>query len=173
MIIYLDYDGVLHADRVYRTKRGVEMVDGAGTLFEHAGILVDALASYPDVKIVLSTAWVRGLGFDRAKGYLPVALQARIIGATYHSSFERLTEDQLGFNWAKLTRHEQIFLHAARHDITNWFAIDDDHRDWPDIQFDQLVPTIGTRGLSDPAAQKRLNELLKLATGGDTEKAEL
>lgn len=29
MVIYLDYDGVLHADRVFRTKHGVEMMRGA------------------------------------------------------------------------------------------------------------------------------------------------
>lgn len=85
MILFLDYDGVLHSSEVYLVRRQPVLRDEPGmTLFQHAPLLIEALASRPDIKIVLSTSWVARLGYDRAKGYLPVALQARVIGATWH-----------------------------------------------------------------------------------------
>ena len=160
MIIYLDYDGVLHADEAYRTKRGVEL-RGGGQLFEHAGILIDALAPYPDARIILSTSWVRELGFDRARSYLPDDLARLVIGSTYHSKMESDDDFRSNMQWGMMTRHEQIYSHAARHQIRHWFAIDDDHADWPDIQFDQLVATKGKLGLNDFFAKQQLNKLLK------------
>jgi hypothetical protein len=159
LIIYLDFDGVLHADEAYRTPRGIEL-RCAGTLFEHAGILIDALAPYPDARIILSTSWVRELGFNRAKEYLPDDLARLVIGATYHTKIERDEEFTSNMRWTTMTRYEQIYSHAVRHQIGHWFAIDDDHAEWPDVQSDQLVATNGKLGLNDFFAKQQLNKLL-------------
>lgn len=50
--------------------------------FQHAPLLIEALANRPDIKIVLSMSWVARLGFDRAKSYLPAELGERVIVAT-------------------------------------------------------------------------------------------
>lgn len=66
VILYLDYDGALHGDELYRTKNGI-MRKGSWNLFEHAVILVEALKPCPDVGIILSTSLVRELGFKQSE----------------------------------------------------------------------------------------------------------
>ena len=164
MILYLDYDGVLHADDVYRTKKGIALKNG-GALFEHAHMLTRAIESYPEVKIVLSTSWVRELGFSRAKKYLPSELQARVSGSTYHSSYE--SEDFASTPWNTLSRYEQIARHVSRHNVTNWLAVDNDNEGWPESQTHRLVHTDDLLGLSEPAAQQRLLTVIQSLTGSE------
>lgn len=83
-LLFLDFDGVLHPDAVYRTRRGVEL-RAEGKLFMWAPRLVEALAEHPDVSIVLSTSWVRNIGFQRARK----ALQ---LGCISGSSAQRGTQ---------------------------------------------------------------------------------
>lgn len=162
MILFLDFDGVLHADDVYRTKKGLVILSG-GTLFEHASLLAAALEPHPEVKIVLSTSWVRVFGFSQAKPsqakkrLLP-QLQDRVVGATYHSDFER--EDYTGTPWCNLTRFEQISRHVTRNKITDWLALDNDKKGWPESQYHRLVHTKDRLGLGEVAAQQRLAEAL-------------
>ena len=81
----LHYDSAL-----WHPSRGVYLEAPAGyVLFQHVGLLEDALLPHPDVRIVLSTNWARALRFSRAKRRLPVSLQARAIGATYHTELTR------------------------------------------------------------------------------------
>ena len=85
MIIYLDFDGVLHDEDVIWTRQsGISMRTPERTLFEWEPILVDLLAPYPDVQIVLSTSWVRVKGFSYAKGRLSAPIRDLVIGATFH-----------------------------------------------------------------------------------------
>ena len=167
--LFLDYDGVLHADDVYRNKSGIALKSG-GTLFEHAHILAVAIEHfsdnfsaqkntqknepYPEINIVLSTSWVRELGFERAKKYLPPSLQSRVTGATYHSSFE--LDDGLQMPWVLLNRYEQIARHVMKHNIKDWLAVDNDNEGWPSTLNHRLVHTNDDLGLGDLAAQQRL-----------------
>lgn len=161
--LFLDYDGVLHADDVYRSKSGIALQSG-GTLFEHAHILAVAIEHFsvqknephPEVNIVLSTSWVRELGFERAKKYLPPSLQNRVTGATYHSSFE--LDDGLvpQTPWVLLNRYEQIERYVLKHNIKNWLAVDNDNEGWPEKLAHHLVHTDDDLGLSSLAAQQRL-----------------
>lgn len=155
-ILFLDYDGVLHADDVYCNKSGIALKSG-GTLFEHATILAAAIEPHPNLKIVLSTSWVRELGFNRAKKYLPPSLQSRVTGAIYHSSFD--LEDGL-IPWGVLARYEQIARHVMKHRITDWIAVDNDNEGWPETLAHHLVHTDDDLGLSDLAAQQRLSLVL-------------
>jgi hypothetical protein len=156
--LFLDYDGVLHADDVYRTKKGIALKSG-GALFEHAHVLAAAIEPHPEVKIVLSTSWVRELGFSRAKKYLSEVLQARVRGSTYHTGYE--ADEFIGTPWTSLTRYEQIARHVARHNLTNWLAVDNDNEGWPESLAHRLVHTDGWLGLGDPAAQICLATVLK------------
>ena len=158
-ILFLDYDGVLHADDVYRNKSGIALKSG-GTLFEHAAILAAAIDPHPNVKIVLSTSWVRELGFNRAKKYLPPLLQSRVTGATYHSRFE--LDDGLvpQTPWGLLNRYEQIARHVMKHNIMDWIAVDNDNEGWPEKLEHRLVHTDDWLGLGDPEAQQRLSLVL-------------
>lgn len=153
MILFLDFDGVLHSSEVYLIRQQpVLRAEEGMTLFQHAPLLVEALAERPDIRIVLSTSWVARLGFDRTKAYLPPALQARVIGATWHRHAGLLKND-----WFLLSRYVQIESYVRRHRLTHWLAIDDDAEGWPLAERHHLVHcTDESTGISNQTAHTRL-----------------
>jgi hypothetical protein len=89
-ILYLDFDGVLHHEAVFFSpSKGLyikaEQASVGHVLFQHAPLLIEMLDPHPDIKIVLSTSWVRQYGCYRVAKRLPQALRERVIGATFHS----------------------------------------------------------------------------------------
>ncbi|UZT80861.1 HAD domain-containing protein [Ectopseudomonas chengduensis] len=122
-VVFLDFDGVLHPDSVFLIGKEPKL-RGNGQLFMWAPLLTEILMEFPHVKIVLSTSWVRHLGFHRTRNQLPPVIQNRIIGSTWHSEMARGWADQDW--WDKSTRHDQICRYVARAHLPNWLAIDDD-----------------------------------------------
>lgn len=158
MILFLDFDGVLHPDAVY-LERGRPVLRADGELFMWSRHLVDVLASAPHVRIVLSTSWARELRFNRARDYLPAELRAKVIGATWHSGMA--TDDEhrpLGRDtwWDTSTRYQQIRRYADRAGLAQWIAVDDHPEGWADADRDKLVVTESNLGLSAPSARIRL-----------------
>jgi hypothetical protein len=147
MILFLDFDGVLHPDDVFMTPKGPQL-RSSGDLFMWAAILDDELAPFPKVKIVLSTSWVRQLDFSRAKKRLPKGLQARIVGSTWHSSMSKVWADQIW--WDQTSRHGQISRYVARANITDWIAIDDDAENWASNDLNRLLLADRNHGLTTP-----------------------
>lgn len=153
MILFLDYDGVLHPDAVYLV-RGRPVLQADGELFMWASTLSAALERHPDLQIVLSTSWVRVLGFSRARDFLPDSLRRHVIGATWHSAMGRHHEGlhRLDDNWfVRASRYEQIkrYLSRTTSDAANkWIAIDDDDEGWDEADRRHLVRTSSWTGLS-------------------------
>ena len=157
---YLDYDGVLHHENVARgPRRSALMQEPGRSLFEWAPVLVAALQPYPDVTIVLTTSWVRVLGFDRSKAYLPSALRERVVGATFHRREHGPTRD-LRESWAQLPRGVQVAQDVGRRRPRTWFAIDDAVEEFSPFQVEWLVACDGTTGLGAPNARERLREMV-------------
>lgn len=153
MILFLDFDGVLHPDAVYLQKGGpVLKTDGA--LFMWAEHLEEALDQRSDVEIILSTSWVRIRSFERARKALPSKLRALVTGATWHSQVD-WTE------WSEFTRYQQIRFYLRRRANVEWLAIDDDDEEWGDGDRHRLVLTHPDKGLGDPEAQAKLQWLLR------------
>jgi hypothetical protein len=157
MILFLDFDGVLHPNEVYmQGRQGQQRIvlrcDGHN-LFEHAEWLAGELSTpaYDHVRIVLSTSWVWALGFARARKYLPASLQAKIKSATWHSYRNK-------YEWNAMTRFQQISQYVRRHNLRHWVAVDDNDIGWPELHRDNLVHTNEWGGLGDDAAK---NELLR------------
>ena len=143
LLLYLDFDGVLHYDNArWHPRRGVFLTAPPGyVLFQHVGLLEDALAPYAAVRIVLSTSWVRVFSFSRAVKRLPLGLQARVIGATYHSRMnERAFE--------VMPRGLQVWEDVQRRQPKDWLALDNDGWDWPDAIRHHLTWTDDREGLS-------------------------
>ncbi len=157
-VVYLDFDGVLHPDEVYLQRgQGVVLRSQWGHLFMFAEKLEAALAPYPAVRIVLSTSWVPTLGFDQSKARLPAGLQARIIGATYHSSMDAPTPwGGPSIDWRGMARHQQILRHVRRHGVQDWIAIDDDVDDWPVSTRHRVIACDSDLGLGEIAAHAAL-----------------
>lgn len=72
MILFLDFDGVLHPDPCFDRAR----------LFENAPRLQAALAPYPEVAIVLSTSWRLQRALAELTAPLPASLRERVLGVT-------------------------------------------------------------------------------------------
>ncbi|WP_439892930.1 HAD domain-containing protein (plasmid) [Ralstonia sp. 25C] len=153
MILFLDYDGVLHPDAVYLIH-GRPVLRADGELFMWAPTLTAILERRPDLQIVLSTSWVRVLGFSRARDFLPDSLRRRVIGATWHSAMGRHHEGhhRLDDNWfVRASRYEQIkrYLSKTSSDAAvEWIAIDDDDEGWDESDRRHLVRTSSCTGLS-------------------------
>jgi hypothetical protein len=72
LIVFLDFDGVLHPDPCLQAAR----------LFENAPRLALALYDFPQVALVLSTAWRQAGTFEQLVVLLPEVLRHRVIGVT-------------------------------------------------------------------------------------------
>ena len=159
-ICYLDYDAVLHDGNVLRNRtRGMYIRTPGRAFFEWMPVLEELLAPYPDLKIVLSTTWVRELGFNEAKHELSPALRERVIGSTFlHSHIVKAQFDTM-------PRGMQILGDVERRKPAHWFALDDDAFGWPARYEAHLILTDTRSGLSDPAVQERVRQWLARAYG--------
>ena len=161
-VLYLDFDGVLHHENVlWHPRRGAYLKAPAKfTLFQHAELLEHLLAPYPDVKIVLSTSWVRQYGCSKAAKNLPWKLRERVIGATFHSQM-----DEAEFTSA--SRGMQVWSDVTRRLPWRYLALDDDHMDWPKWALDDFVRTHPEHGISDPAVLEELKQKLARKFGSE------
>jgi len=156
LILYLDFDGVLHHENcLWSTKRGPYLsAPGKYSLFQHAGLLAEMIDPYPQVKIVLSTSWVRRYGCTKAAKQLPPALRSRVIGATFHS--------QMNPNeFYAAPRGMQVWGDVVRRHPQDWIALDDDYLSWPVWCLDKYIRTHEYEGISDPATQAKFAEKLE------------
>jgi len=158
MILFLDFDGVLHPDAAYLVH-GRPVLRAEGELFMWAPLLVEVLADLPKVRIVLSTSWARDLRFTRARDWLPESLRCRVIGATWHSGMNQNLE---GFNamrltwWDNATRYQQIRRYVDRAGLADWVAVDDQPAGWAEADQHHLIQTDGEVGLSDVRVREQL-----------------
>ncbi|MDI4635206.1 hypothetical protein J7U46_19240 [Pelomonas sp. V22] len=159
LLVYLDFDGVVHHQAVYQDRRrGIYMspAEAPGrTLFEWADILVDLLRPFPSLRLVLSSSWCRRPGYSRTIKRLPAELQARFIGGTFHRRAHGANPGA-ELEFASLPRGVQIANDVARRRPRDWLALDDDDRGWPAEHRGRLILCNGERGLSDPATQREL-----------------
>lgn len=159
-VLYLDFDGVLHHEDVYRhPRRGIYFgPKGVGhTLFENAPLLEHLLTPYPDVLIVLSTSWVPSLRYSRAVSKLPPGLKARVVGATFHTRMNRNSFDCL-------SRAQQVLADVDRRQPGAWVAVDDT-LGWPKESMPHFVACDPGAGIADPGVTRDLVAKLQLHFG--------
>lgn len=126
LVLYLDFDGVLHHSDVYwGAERGFHLrAPERYRLFQHVGLLEELLAPHPIINIVLSTSWVQGPqgSFEDALGQLTPLLQTRVIDCTHW--------DQDSNPFAVIPRGVQVSRDVERRQPRKWLAIDDDGEGW-------------------------------------------
>ena len=156
-VLYLDFDGVLHPENAHMTGRGPRIVSPGGhRLLEHAGLLEELLRTYPDVRIVLSTLWVRVYkGVHKVARELPQGLRQRVVGATWHNAMDAEL-------FRAAPRGMQIWADVMRRQPEVWLALDDDWLHWPAWCRDQLVRTDEILGIAEPLVLFGLREKLAL-----------
>lgn len=136
MILFLDFDGVLHPRDVFVEDGQPVLHCGETRLFEYVPVLELALADREDVQIVLSTSWVPVFGYHYSVDRLSPTLQSRVIGATWDARPDGCSEPQ----WQRdLSRYQQIEQYLRRFNVEDWVAIDDDRFGWPENLEGHLV----------------------------------
>lgn len=159
-VLFLDFDGVLHPDDVYRTRSGLEL-RAPGQLMMHAGMLIEILKEFPLVRISLSTSWVRILGYRRARAALPPELQALTVSSTWHSRMPKAPFEGYDMH----SRYQQIHAAVTRAGLTNWLALDDDpFESWSDHDR-RLIRTDPDLGISSVPTQEELRLKLRAMMG--------
>lgn len=159
-VLFLDFDGVLHPDDVYRTRSGL-VLRAPGQLMMHAGILVEILTEFPQVKISLSTSWVRILGYRRARAALPPELQSLTVSSTWHSRMPKAPFEGYDMH----SRYQQICAAVTRAGLTNWIALDDDpFESWPNHDR-RLIRTDPDLGISSVPIKEELRLKLRAMMG--------
>lgn len=159
-VLYLDFDGVLHHENVLWTpRRGIFAGPPGFELFEHAALLDELLRPYPTVRIVLSTSWVREVGYSRSVKRLPPGLQARVVGATFHSEMDKVL-------FSQKTRGQQVIEDVARRRPRGWLALDDTDEGWPSEARRNVLLTDEQMGIGESGMRERIAAaLLHLAAG--------
>jgi hypothetical protein len=160
VILFLDFDGVLHQDAVFRPHNRPLELRAEGTLMMHSFILEKILSDFPAVDLVLSTSWVRELGYQRTLKKIPESLRQRVKGATWHKAMRQGGIDPFSY-W---NRFEQIHSHVRRNGIKQWIALDDLHsgeEGWPEEHRQHLVLCRHEIGIADPAVQAELRQKLR------------
>jgi len=138
-ILFLDFDGVLHAVGTPSEEQLVHLPRFEATLRE-----------YPAVRIVLSTSWQDAYSIRALRALFSEDIAARIVGGTRGADPNRDAP----------TRYGQIqrFLRHGGAPKARWLALDDAVHDFPD-PCPQLVACDAKRGF-DADAEKRLRTAL-------------
>ena len=155
MILFLDFDGVLHPVRQKRETQDMHL----RRLFCCEEALSRVLDPYPDLRIILSTDWRYDYSLPYLVGLLPF-LGPRVIGTT--------TRRPVSFS---NRRYEFIAKVVARDEIKDWLALDDDVMGWPERESHRLVACDSYLALGEPGKLQEVADRLRdlqasIATGG-------
>lgn len=153
-VLFLPYDGCLHAEGVRHTQKEAEHHGERHSLFEYAGVLATLLEPYPEVRIVLSTPWSRIHGLEQATAFLPAGLRSRVIGTTHEFCGDFV-------EWAGLTEFDQIMRYVGGHGVRHWLALSCDRYYWPEAFQKNRIWLSSRVGLGDDRAQIELANKLK------------
>jgi hypothetical protein len=154
-VLYLDFDGVLHGENVLWHPRHGAFPGAPGlVLFEHASLLDELLRPFPQVKVVLSTSWVRLYGCAGAAKRLPLGLRSRVIGATFHSCMDKR-------HFVSLERGRQVLADVLRRQPLDWFALDDMDEGWSESSRKHVLITNEALGISAPGTAEAIQAQLQ------------
>ena len=148
MILFLDYDGVLHPDPCLDRKR----------LFENAQRLARVLDPFPEVGVVLSTSWRNVRPDNELLDPLPERLRNRILGRT--PKFSDCAAVAARTPYRRLAECEQ-WLHSHHMADCTWWALDD-RADWFSPYCENLLECDSRFGF-DEQMGARLASTLELA----------
>lgn len=135
MILFLDFDGVLHPDPCPE----------AGRLFEHAPRLEQVLSDFPEVCVVLSTSWRTVRTIDDLVANLPAGLRLRVVGVT-----PTLANFQPPAHLVPYPRHAECvrWMQQRGQVERDWLALDD-RSYWFAPYCENLIECHPGRGLTD------------------------
>jgi hypothetical protein len=146
LIVFLDFDGVLHPDPCRDEQ-----------LFEHAPRVARTLEEFPEASVVLSTSWRTFLDFQRLTVPLEGTLRRRVIGVT-----PRFSEFSAPRALVPYRRHAECVQWLADNGMQDapWIALDD-RPSWFEPYCENLIACDALVGFDDVAAARLRTGLLR------------
>ena len=147
LIIFLDFDGVLHPDPCFEALR----------LFEQVPRLDAVLAEFPETDLVLSTNWRSDRTAAQLRDLLGPAVATRVVGATPHFGSFVAPARLLPYH-----RHAECAQWLMENDAVDqeWVALDDRASMFAP-NCDRLIECDSARGLDDSVAGRLRFALLR------------
>ncbi|AKC88045.1 HAD domain-containing protein [Pseudoxanthomonas suwonensis] len=151
MIVFLDFDGVLHPS--WELDESGRHRAYAGPFFVHAPALAELLRPYlAGIEVVISSTWGRKRNLDTLRGLLPPELAARVTDAVHHR-LPPLEDIHRGHDLASRWAEIAFYREHVRPDIRDrWLAIDDDDLGWPDGERHHLAHCVRDLGSAEARA---------------------
>jgi hypothetical protein len=82
MVLFLNFDGVLHPNAVKFDQSNTPALDAPGhRLFENSTALAQIAADFIDLRLILNTWWTYRIGLDACIHLLPNVLASRVTGS--------------------------------------------------------------------------------------------
>ena len=154
-VLFLDIDGVLHPNGNAHFIPGTDRV-GGHYLFKWLPILLEVLAEFSDVEVVLSSSWRYCWRTDEElRGNLPTKLIEVIVGTTGR---------------AFMGRYDAILDYVLRNKVSSYVIVDDDRNSFPE-NCPELVWTPSTRGIKSEKSLEQLRAKLKATTENSENRA--
>jgi hypothetical protein len=139
MIVFLDFDGVLHSFterhvRPYRDLQSLETV----------------LREYPDVSIAITGSQRAEQSLDELRAHFSRDLAARVVGVTPVTPIEGAAD-------RAESRYREILLYLDEHPASHWVALDDDATLFPPACPNLILCENGFDMFAAMELQSRLN----------------
>lgn len=177
--LYLGLSGVVHpSESMYRFVHGHLPWDEGHSRFEGVPALERALAPWPDLRIILTSALPKLHGIGAVLASLGPTLAGRVDGFTFEDITTKVTRDvpmrsggtrRIGYgpdDYRRMNKADMVAVHVAWRRPVAWIAIDDEDILWPfQVRQDRLVLTHPCLGLLDPSALDRLLTVLEMNLG--------
>ena len=120
MIVFLDFDGVLHP----------EVLQSSNKLLERLPFVEEVLREYPEVEIVISSAWRQRyddseLAVSQLRKHFSADISLRVVGVTPDQ--RKLSKKDSPESLTRYSRHWECesWIRTYRSPGTRWMAIDD------------------------------------------------
>ncbi|MGF6837747.1 hypothetical protein QF001_001614 [Paraburkholderia youngii] len=82
MVLFLNFDGVLHPNAVQFDQKDTPILDAPGHhLFESSKALAEVAADFTNLRLILNTWWTYTVGLDGCLSFLPKSLSSRVDGS--------------------------------------------------------------------------------------------
>ncbi|WP_454826660.1 HAD domain-containing protein [Paraburkholderia xenovorans] len=153
MILYLNFDGVLHPDQVLYADGCIPSLTAAGHReLENANILAEILGDRKGVNIVLNTWWTFYIGVDTCTDFLPTSLACRVIGSVLESAPKYCTRPM------RLYEAEKLILNCP----DQYVVLDHSNAVYRPDLIGNLLFTNPEEGLSNRAARRSLERRIRM-----------
>lgn len=167
-VLYLGISGSLHPSQsAYELVMGRNPWEDGHHPYEAVPWLVAALARWPAVRIVLTSAKVSKPGLEQTVRELGPELGSRVIGATFVDLTTRVLRTRTGKagpamrprfsqdDYWRMNKSEIVRQHVLWAQPAAWVVLDDEDIEWKDSDRPHLVMTDSCEGLLQAQAQAK------------------